>query len=164
MFTKIFETTMNSGMGCTNYAFKRRTRTTESFWKAGGLSMIFILQGLIKCQLIFGKPLYICIVEFSKAFDLLNSYDVKNDGNASPVLYWQYMPDLGDHLTRQYGICITEDIIVHLLWADALFLISNNVNGLQKQLNGFLASCTNNCMIANEIMMTSSNGGFYNNH
>ena len=33
---------------------------------------IFILQGLVERQLALGKPLYICMVDFSKAFDLVN--------------------------------------------------------------------------------------------
>ena len=33
---------------------------------------IFILQGLVERQLTLGKPLYICMVDFSKAFDLVN--------------------------------------------------------------------------------------------
>ena len=33
---------------------------------------IFILQGLVKRKLALGKPLYICMVDFSKAFDLVN--------------------------------------------------------------------------------------------
>ena len=33
---------------------------------------IFILQGLIERQMTLGKPLYLCMVDFSKAFDLVN--------------------------------------------------------------------------------------------
>ena len=33
---------------------------------------LFILQGLIQRQLILVKSLYVCFVEFSKAFDMIN--------------------------------------------------------------------------------------------
>ena len=156
---------------------------------------IFIIQGLVERQLILGKPLFICMVDFSKAFDLVNrnilffklikagfhgkvidtlhslyrktvfrvkckgllsppirdNYGVNQGGNACPILFRQYMADLGDYLTKRYGLCIADDIIVHLLWADDLVLISDSENGLQKQLNGLLSFCANNCMIINEL-------------
>ena len=67
------------------------------------------------------------------------------------MLFRQYMADLGDYLTKRYGLCIADDIIVHLLWADDLVLISDSENGPQKQLNGLLSFCANNCMIINEL-------------
>ena len=153
------------------------------------------IQGLIERQLILGKSLYICMVDFSKAFDLVNrnilffkliragfhgkvidtlrslyrktvfrvkckgllsppirdSYGVNQGGNASPMLFRQYMADIGDYLLKENGLCITDDIIVHLLWSDDLVLVSDSEIGLQKQLNGLLSFCANNCMIVNEL-------------
>ena len=167
---------------------------------------IFILRGLVERQLILGKPLFICMVDFSKAFDLVNrnilifkltkagfhgkvidtlhslyrktvfrvkykgflsppireNYGV--NGNASPMLFWQYMADLGDYLTKHFGLCITDDTIVHLLWADDLVLISNSKNGLQKHLNGLLSFCANNCMIINELKTKAMFWGHIRGH
>ena len=33
---------------------------------------MFILNGIVQKQLLIGKSLYICFVDFSKAFDLVN--------------------------------------------------------------------------------------------
>ena len=67
-----------------------------------------------------------------------DNYVVNQRGNASPMLFRQCMADLGDYLTKHYGLCIADDIIVHLLWAYDLVLISDSENGLQKQVNGLL--------------------------
>ena len=46
------------------------------------------------------------------------------------------MADLESYLTTAHGICINDEIIVHLLWADDLILFSDTFYGLQTQLNG----------------------------
>ena len=51
------------------------------------------------------------------------------------MLSRQYMGDLWDNLLKQIGLCITDDIIVHLMWADDLVLVSHSEIGLQKLLN-----------------------------
>ena len=33
---------------------------------------MFILNGIVQKQLLIGKSLYVCFVDFSKAFDLVN--------------------------------------------------------------------------------------------
>ena len=131
---------------------------------------IFILQGLIERQNILWKPIFMCMVDFSKAFDLVNrnilffkliksgvhgkvidtlrslykktyyrvkchgrlspiiteNIGVNQGGNASPTLFRHFLSDLGDYLHTHCGLCITDDIIVHLLWADDLVLISDS--------------------------------------
>ena len=67
------------------------------------------------------------------------------------MLFRQYMADPGDYLLNENGLCITDDITVHLLWADDLVLVSDSEIGLQKQLNGILSFCANNCMVVNEL-------------
>ena len=196
VFTKIFETTVNNRMNFINDAFETTDLFNGGFLEGSKTAdNIFILQGLVERQLALGKPLYICMVDFSKAFDLVNrnilffklikagfhgkvidtlhslyrktvfrvkckgllgppirdNYGVNQGGNASPMLFRHYMVDLGDYLTKHYGLCIGDDTIVHLLWADDLVLISDSENGLQKQLNGLLSFCANNCMIINEL-------------
>ena len=90
-----------------------------------------------------------------------DNYGVNQGGNASPMLSRQYMADLGDYLIKHCGLCITDDIIVHLLWADDLVLISDSENGLQKQLNCLLRFCANNCMIINELKIKAMVFGAY---
>ena len=86
----------------------------------------------MKCKGLLGPP-------------IRDNYGVNQGGNASPMLFRHYMADLWDYLTKHYGLCIGDDIIVHLLWADDLVLISDSENGLQKQLNGLLSFCADNC-------------------
>ena len=62
---------------------------------------------------------------------------VNQGGNASPTLFRRYMSDLMDYLNEQFGVCIGEEIVIHLLWADDLVLFSDTPQGLQKQLDGF---------------------------
>ena len=62
------------------------------------------------------------------------------------------------------GICIDENIVGHLLWADDLILFSDSVAGLQKQLNGVMKFCSNNRMLVNEfktkVMQFGKKGNF----
>ena len=70
-----------------------------------------------------------------RVFDTLG---VNQGGSSSDILFRRYMADLGDYLFKNFGICVEEIIIVHLLWADDLILVSDSIHGLQKQLNGLL--------------------------
>ena len=145
--------------------------------------------------MILGKPLYLCMVDFSKAFDLVNrnilffklinlgvhgkvidtlrnlyrktyfrvkyhgllspptldTHGVNQGGNTSPALFCQYLSDLGNYLHQNCGLCIADDIHIHLLWADDLVLVSDSEKGLQKQLNGLFTFCEKNLMIVNEL-------------
>ena len=53
----------------TNGAYLKRRRTSDN---------LFVLNGLIERQLILGKSLYICYVDFTKAFDLIYRHIVFN--------------------------------------------------------------------------------------
>ena len=46
------------------------------------------------------------------------------------------MADIGNYLNTEYGVVLSDEIIVHLLWADDLILFSDTQQGLQKLLNG----------------------------
>ena len=81
----------------------------------------------------------------------LDSHGVNQGGNTSPTLFRQYLSDLGDFLQQKCGLCISHDIIAHLLWADDLVLVSDSKTGLQKQLDGLLSFCEKNLMIVNEL-------------
>ena len=170
-----------------NGGFRKGSRTTDN---------TFILLGLIQRQLFLGKSLYLCMVDFSKAFDLVNRHTlfyklmkqgyhggrvidtvrslyrktyfkvkcdgmlstpildqlgVNQGGNASPTLFRTYLTDLCDYLEKHVGLCISETIMAHLLWADDLVLISDSEPGLQKQLDGLSKFCSKNLMIVNEL-------------
>ena len=79
-----------------------------------------------------------------------DKYGVNQGGNVSPVLFRQYMANLGAYLTKRYGLCIADDISVQLLWSDDLVLISDSENGLKNQMNGLLNFCASNYIIINE--------------
>ena len=76
---------------------------------------------------------------------------VNQGGNASPLLFRKYMADLVKYLHKHTGVCISQDILMHLLWADDLILVSSTLAGLQKQLDGLHQFCANNQMIVNEL-------------
>ena len=61
---------------------------------------------------------------------------VNQGGISSGLMFRKYMADSGDHLNSQHGIVISDEIIVHLLWADDLILFSDTTEGLQSLLNG----------------------------
>ena len=65
---------------------------------------------------------------------ILDQLGVNQGGNASPTLFRTYLADLGEYLTKHVGLCISDTIVAHLLWADDLVLISDSEQGLQKQL------------------------------
>ena len=56
-------------------AFCHVDRSNGGFIKGSRTSdNIFILQGLIQKQITLGKSLYVCFVDFSKAFDIMNRH------------------------------------------------------------------------------------------
>ena len=196
VFTKIFEMAVNNRLNFVSTAYDTADRFNGGFTQGSRTSdNIFILQGLIERQNILGKPIFMCMVDFSKAFDLVNrnilffkliksgvhgkvidtlrslykktyyrvkchgrlspiiteNIGVNQGGNASPTLFRHFLSDLGDYLHTHCELCITDDIIVHLLWADDLVLISDSHKGLQKLLNGLHEFCAKNLMIVNEV-------------
>ncbi len=70
---KVFDSILNSRLTYRNLAlevddkyqfgFKQNARTTDN---------IFILSSLIQCHMLKNKPLYVCFVDFTKAFDYIN--------------------------------------------------------------------------------------------
>ena len=64
---------MYNRLKCVNEAFSTVDYSNGGFLKGSKTAdNIFILQGLIQRQLCYGKPLFVCFVDFSKAFDLVN--------------------------------------------------------------------------------------------
>ena len=192
---KIFEIVVYKRFSFIEEAFNEIDRYNGGFLRGSRTSdNMFILNGLIERQLVLGRSLFVCFVDFSKAFDIINRniwfykllnggwrgrvidtlrslYDksqfrVKRNGKLSPVinnysgvnqgrissglLFRKYMADLGDYLNAEYGVVISDEIIVHLLWADDLILFSDTEKGLQNLLNGLHKFCSNNQMIVNE--------------
>ena len=84
-----------------------------------------------------------------------NVLGVNQGGVASGLLFRKYMADLGSFLAPEYGICIEENIIAHILWADDLVLLSDSEKGMQNQLDGLLKFCSLNLMSVNEIKTKS---------
>ena len=169
-----------------NSGFKKGCRTTDN---------IFILAGLIERQLILGKSLIVCFVDFSQAFDLVNRHilfyklkqsglkgrvidtlqnlyaktkfrvktggklsssieetiGVNQGGNASPFLFKKYMSDLDKYLNKHTGINIGDELLMHELWADDLYMITDCTKNSQMQLNDLKSFCTPNHMIVNSI-------------
>ena len=64
---------------------------------------------------------------------ILNEIGVNQGGVCSGLLFRKYVSDLEQYLMSEQGICIDENIVGHLLWADDLILFSDSVAGLQKQ-------------------------------
>ena len=72
---KVFESILNARLVYRNvtleiddpwqFGFKNNSRTTDN---------IFILQSIINRQKFKGKPLYLCFVDFTKAFDYINRH------------------------------------------------------------------------------------------
>ena len=75
---------------------------------------------------------------------------VNQGGISSGLLFRKYMADLGNYSNTEYGVVLSDEIIVHLLWADDLILFSDTQQGLQKLLNGLQKICHNNHMVVNE--------------
>ena len=73
VFTKIFEMAVNNVLNFVSTAYDTADRFNGGFTQGSRTSdNIFILQGLIKRQNIWGKPILMCMVDFSKAFDLVH--------------------------------------------------------------------------------------------
>ena len=77
-----------------------------------------------------------CQGKISSSFE--NKIGVNQGGVLSGLSFRKYLCDLGNYLKREVGVCIDQNILVHFLWADDLFVISNTVTGLQKQTDAML--------------------------
>ena len=75
VYAKIFETAVNDRLINFSEKFVKTDLCNGGFLKDSRTSdNIFILRGLIEKQLALGKKLFLCFVDFSKAFDLINRY------------------------------------------------------------------------------------------
>ena len=57
------------------------------------------------------------------------------------TLFRKYLADLGEYLSKHIGICVYDNIVVHLLWADDLVLLLDTAAELQTRLDGLLQFC-----------------------
>ena len=85
-----------------------------------------------------------------------NLMGVNQGGNASGFLFRKYMADLSDYLKSEFGVTIGSKVLAHILWADDLFLMSDTLCGLRKQLDGLRAFCFKNQMSLSEIKLKNA--------
>ena len=79
------------------------------------------------------------------------TFGVNQGGVMSPLLFTEFLTDLGKHLAKS-GVFITEtEILSYLLWADDLFLISSTPEGLQKLLHDLFEYCKQWHLIVNTM-------------
>ena len=75
VFAKIFEMAVHNRLAFVSEAFGKVDEFNGGFLKGCRTSdNMFILNGLIHRQLLIGKPLYVCYIDFSKAFDVVNRH------------------------------------------------------------------------------------------
>ena len=87
-----------------------------------------------------------------KLSEVINERIGVNQGaNTSPLLFNKYLIDLKDYLDSSTGVCTLEEIIVHMLWADDLFMVSTVPTDAQKQLDDLSSYTAPNQLIANDI-------------
>ena len=65
-------------------------------------------------------------------------------------MFRKYMSDLSEYLSKQFGVVVSDNIVMHILWVDDLILFSDLVHGLQRQLHGLEKFCSRNKIIVNE--------------
>ena len=75
---------------------------------------------------------------------------VNQGGNCSPILFRKYLYDLKDYLDEFTGICLSTEILLHMLWAADLYMMSCKQANAQHQLDGLSKFCSPNQMTANE--------------
>ena len=74
-----------------------------------------------------------------------------NQGSiTSPFLFKEYLSDIKHYLDNSTGVCIDDEILVHVLWADDLYMVADRPSNSQKQLNVLSEFCSPNHMIINE--------------
>ena len=75
IFAKIFEILVHNRLVFLNEAFGKIDEFNGGFLKGSRTAdNVFILNGLIQKQMAMRKPLYVCFVDFSMAFDLVNRH------------------------------------------------------------------------------------------
>ena len=81
---------------------------------------------------------------------ILNNIGFNQEGMTSGLMFRKYMSDLSEHLSKLFGIVVSNAIIIHILRGDDLIIFSDSVDGLQRQLNGLQKFCSQNKIIVNE--------------
>ena len=85
------------------------------------------------------------------SFSMRDIMGVNQCGVASGLLFRKYKADLDMFLNTEFGVCIGQMIIAHILWADDLILMSDTPEGLQNQLNGLFKCCSKNLLVVNAV-------------
>ena len=62
---------------------------------------------------------------------ILSNIGVNQGGITSRLMFRKYMSDLSEYLSKQFGVVVSDDIVMHILWGDDLILMSDTVHGLQ---------------------------------
>ena len=67
------------------------------------------------------------------------------------MVFRKYLVDLNNYLSTDTGICVNEEIMINILWADDLFTVASSVSNAQKQMDGLLSFCKSNQTIVNKL-------------
>ena len=87
-----------------------------------------------------------------KTSDIIQETIGVNQGSiTSPFLFKEYLSDLKLYLDANTGVCMGKEILVHQLWADDLFMVSDYSINSQRQLDNLKAFCAPNQIIVNEV-------------
>ena len=86
-----------------------------------------------------------------KIYPISEHVGVNQSGNTSQLLFRRDLHYLNDYLEEHTGVCIADEILLHMLWADDLVIISSNPKHAQRQLDGLSKFCATNQMVANEL-------------
>ena len=81
----------------------------------------------------------------------LNFVGMNQGGKASPILFRSYLSDIKDYFDEYTGICISNEIILHMSWADDLYIASCNIDHAQRRLDELSIFCAPNQRVTNEI-------------
>ncbi len=76
---------------------------------------------------------------------------VAQGGITSPFLFRSFLSDLSEGLRPDLGVCISDMLLSHLLWADDLFLVSTSSSNLQQQINNLERYCSKWQLVVNTL-------------
>ena len=57
---------------------------------------------------------------------------VNQGGITSPFLFREYVSDINKYLDEYTGVCMGDEILIHKLWADDLYLVADHPDNSQK--------------------------------
>ena len=124
----------------------------KSGWSGRCIRLLINMYSKIKAKVKINNLLYSWIKDWSGS---------NQGGPLSPNMFRFMLGDLIDYLYKEFGVCLDEEILCHLLWADDLILMEDSPAGLQKQLDGLFTFCSRFQMIVNE---TKTKVMIYGNH